>query len=68
MDNVYNLPPDPTHFLKYYFGEKYVVLSITDHATQYAIGSLSSVEVAYLVKILDIIATDKITGGLDEDS
>lgn len=68
MDNVSNLSPDPTNLLKHYFGEKYVVLSITDHATQFAIGSLSSVEIAYLGKVLDIIATDQITGGLDEDS
>lgn len=48
--------------LKHYFGEKYVVLAITDHATTYAVGSVNSVEIAYLAKILDIIATDKVTG------
>jgi len=65
MDNLTNLPADPTTMLKHYFGEKYIVLSIQDHATQYAIGSLSSIEIAYLGKILDIVATDHITGATE---
>lgn len=62
MDNVSNLPLDPHDMLKFYFGEKYVVLSLTDHATQYAVGEVNAVELAYLSRILEIISSDKITG------
>ena len=63
MDEIPQLNIEPHHFLKKFFGEKYVVLSILpEGATQYAIGALNSVEIAYLSKILDIIAQDKIKG------
>jgi hypothetical protein len=63
MEQIPQLQIEPHYFLRNFFGEKYVVLSIMpDGQTQYCVGALNSVELAYLVKILDIISQDKITG------
>lgn len=64
-DNVSQIPSEPHHFIKHFFGEKYVVLSIVNGETMYAIGAVDSIELAYLSRILDIISQDKIKGGLE---
>lgn len=60
-----NLGTDPSNFLKHYYGEKYIILSIQDHVTQYSMGNLDSVELAYLSKILELISLKEIQGSLE---
>ena len=67
MESI-NLPQDPTAFLKHYFGDKFIVLSIKNNVTQYAIGDLDSVELAFLSKVVDVISAEKIKGVFDENS
>jgi hypothetical protein len=50
--------------LRYYFGDKFLVISINEMVTQYRMGDLSPVELSYLSKIVDVIADEHIKGSI----
>lgn len=62
MDNISNLPSDPTPMLRYYFGEKFLIISIDETFTKYMMGDLSTVELSYLSKVISVMADEYIKG------
>lgn len=63
MTNISQLKVEPHHFLKDYFGDKYLALSINEGVVQYIIGDLDPAELSYLRTVLELIIQERITRG-----
>lgn len=60
MENVETLQTNPHHFLKHFLGEKYIAIGYDEGSTRIITGDISTMELAYLVSILEIFSQDQI--------
>jgi hypothetical protein len=60
MDNVETLQTSPHHFLKHFLGEKYIAIGYDEGSTRIITGDISTMELAYMVSILEIFSQDQI--------
>jgi hypothetical protein len=60
MENVSQLQTSPHHFLKHFLGDKYIAIGYDEGSSRIITGDLTTMELAYLVSILQMFCEDQI--------